>query len=148
MITTDQLFERTTCGCAECIEPCRRQPGPLAPGDLERIAAFLGRTLRDIAGSFWASPGAIVRDARTQAVRTIGTITPRRRAGRCVFLSSDNRCRIHPVAPFGCAYFDMHQSPEEGQRRSFWLHRTIEADADYQSRRRTLAEATSWQVRR
>jgi Fe-S-cluster containining protein len=87
-------FERTTCACAGCVACCKRQPGYLIPGDAERIAAFLNEPIEKF---LWASPGALVK----QGVRAfrIGTITPRLVKGKCVFLTEDDKCRIHPVAP-------------------------------------------------
>jgi Fe-S-cluster containining protein len=39
----------------------------------------------------------------------IPTLVPARRAdGACLYLSEDNRCTIHSVAPYGCAFFDAH----------------------------------------
>jgi Fe-S-cluster containining protein len=136
-------FERTRCSCPECIRCCYTQPGSLAAGDLERIAAHLGQPVRVAALKFWASPGALVANRATGDTFRIGTITPRRVRGRCIFLSANDRCGIHPVAPFGCAYFDTHMDAAEGQRRSLYLARS-QADAAYQSLRRTLAVATSY----
>ena len=34
-------FTRTACGCPTCVSGCTSQPGSLAPGDIERIAAYL-----------------------------------------------------------------------------------------------------------
>jgi Fe-S-cluster containining protein len=52
-------------------------------------------------------------------IARIGTITPERNknTGHCVFLDKDDRCMIHSVAPFGCAYFDTHMSKAEGDKR-------------------------------
>jgi len=48
----------------------------------------------------------------------IGTIVTKKKAdGSCVFLDEHDRCKIHPVAPFGCAYFDTHMSKAEGDER-------------------------------
>lgn len=140
-------FERTTCACAACVRCCTEQPGPLAPGQLERIAAYLQKPVRDVLGLFWRSPGALVKSLWSGETRMIGTITPRLRDGRCVFLDAHARCRIHAVAPFGCSHFDTHQSPEEWQRRGQWLYRAIEDNPAYQSLRATLPEATSWRPR-
>jgi Fe-S-cluster containining protein len=133
-------FPRTTCACADCIECCTRQPGPLAPGDLERIAAHLGQPVRVAALKFWASPGALVMHSQTRQTFRIGSITPRHVDGRCVFLDADDRCTIHAVAPMGCSHFDTHQDLAEGTRRSMWLARQ-QLDPAYQSLRRTLADA-------
>jgi len=147
MTTIPVQFTRTTCACAECVQCCKDQPGPLAPGDLERIAAYLDKPVSEILHYFWASPGALVQDSRTGVRRMIGTITPQRRRGRCVFLDEADRCRIHAASPFGCGYADPHMSDAEWQQRALWLYRTVETDVAYQSMRRTLAPALSWKPR-
>jgi Fe-S-cluster containining protein len=136
-------FSRTTCACAECVACCKRQPGPLAPGDLERIAEHRGETVEVAKAHFWASGGALVQDQTTGRQFRIGSITPRLVRGRCVFLDADDRCSIHSVAPFGCAYFDTHMTAAEGQRRGAWLARR-QLDDDYQELRRQLPFATSY----
>jgi len=139
-------FARTSCACEACIQCCHDQPGSLAPGDLERIAAYLQRPLRIVALKFWASPGALIANSRTGQTARVGTITPKRVRGRCVFLDDVDRCTIHAVAPFGCAYFDTHMSAAEGHPRSAWLVHA-QTDPSYQSLRRTLPVATSYQPR-
>lgn len=137
-------FERTSCACRDCVACCETQPGSLAPGDFERIADFLGESREQAKIHFWASPGALVADTRTGRTYRIGTITPKRKGGRCVFLDIRNRCRIHPVAPYGCAYFDTHMSAAEGRRRSTPHLLAIARDAEYQALREELPAATSW----
>jgi Fe-S-cluster containining protein len=140
-------YERTTCSCPECIRCCYDQPGSLAPGQLEAIAAHLGQPLRVAALAFWASPGALLGNRATGQTLRIGTITPRVRAGRCIFLSPDDRCTIHAVAPAGCALFDTHMSAEAAQPIGLWLAQQ-QADPAYQSLRRTLRTAERSRPRR
>ena len=134
---------RTTCACPECQACCSRQPGPLIPGQLEAIAAHLGKTLREASASFVASPGGVMGNRATGQTLAVGTITPRMKAGRCVFLQADDRCAIHPVAPFGCSHFDTHMPAAEGQRRGLWMMQLQASDPAYQSLRRTLTPAAS-----
>lgn len=136
-------FARTTCACAADVANCRRQPGSCVPGDLERIAAHLELPVSEAKLLFWASPGAIVADRHGNHVR-VGTITPRKLETGCVFLDPEGRCKVHAVAPFGCAYFDMHMGPEEGNRRAIWAVMQQASDMAYQRLRLTLARATSW----
>lgn len=145
---TTPPFERTTCGCADCVGCCKKQPGSLAPGDFERIAAFLGESVEDATRHVWASPGAVVMDSTSGRMFRIGTITPRFAEGRCVFLQPDDTCQVHPVAPFGCAYCDPHMSVEDGRNRSAWHLIGIMQSEDYQRLRATLVEATSYNPRR
>lgn len=144
-------FERTTCACRECVDCCKWQPGPLAPGDIERIVASRGLSgeaaATFIETKFWASPGALVLDLRTKTTRRVGSITPRFANGRCVFLGLDDRCEIHAVAPAGCALFDTHQSAETAQAIGSALIRAIEADPAYLEIRSLLPIATSYAPR-
>jgi Fe-S-cluster containining protein len=144
----DPPFARTpACSCPDCVECCHDQPGSCAPGDLERIAAYLQLPVRVAALKFWASPGAQVLNTRTGERFRIGTITPRILRGRCVFLDEAERCTIHAVAPAGCALFDTHMSAMDGQQRGAWLAHA-QQDPAYQSLRRTLVEAASYRPRR
>lgn len=144
--TLRAAFARTTCACAACVQCCKDQPGPLAPGDLGLIATYMRKPVAEILSLFWASPGAIVRTL-DGVTRIIGTITPRLRRGRCVFLDAGDHCAIHAVAPFGCAYADTHMTEAEWQPRAVAFYRLVEGDAEYQSTRRTLVPATSWRPR-
>jgi Fe-S-cluster containining protein len=139
----EHQFTRTTCACEGCVRCCKRQPGPLAPGDLEKIAAFRSETVEEAKKNFWASPGSLVRDTRTGEVRRIGTITPRYRKGRCVFLNEKDRCDIHPVSPFGCACFDTHMGRDQSLWRSSWLAHATD-NPEYQQLRNTLPTATHY----
>jgi Fe-S-cluster containining protein len=144
---TPMTFTRTTCACATCVQCCKDQPGSLVPGDLERIAAHLGEPVDAARRHFVASPGALVGDSQTGRVFRIGTITPAYEHGRCVFLDEHDRCRVHAVAPAGCAYFDTHQSREEGQRRGAWLVRQ-QLDPEYQRLRDSLPAAQHYKPRK
>ena len=61
-MTTPHSFNRTTCACVDCTKCCKRQPGPLAPGDYEMIQHHLRATDNEMKSMFVASPGAIIRD--------------------------------------------------------------------------------------
>jgi Fe-S-cluster containining protein len=117
---TESGFERTVCSCHECTLNCRHIPGYLIPADLDRIKNHLAPvvSLMDWVKQYLlASPGALV--ATDRMVFRIPTLVPARKSdGACVFLTTDNRCSIHSVAPFGCAFFDAHMSKSEADRRS------------------------------
>jgi Fe-S-cluster containining protein len=146
---TEHGFKRTTCACDGCVQCCRRQPGSLAGGDFQRIAGFIAekqKWTREVAFAWlkrqlWASPGALVKAG--DAVVRVGTITPRKRDGQCVFLGLKNECTIHGVAPFGCSHFDIHMSRTEAMPRSLWLVRS-QLDPAYQVLRDELPPATSY----
>lgn len=112
-------FERTTCACQQCVACCAR-PAHLAPGDAERIATHLGVTIDDVIGLLKPGRGALIGDSATGRVARVLTIVPRTSGDRCVLLGDDDRYRVHPAAPFGCAYFDIHMGAREGESRSFW----------------------------
>lgn len=139
-------FERTRCACTDCSKFCRSQPGHLIPRDLERIADAQGfASPLFLKPLLWASPGAVVGDARTGKSWRIGTITPRlRKSGRCVFLRDDGMCVIHEVAPFGCAYFDEHMSDDQHQSRSLFGLQLISGDWAYNMFRESLPQAATW----
>ena len=69
----------------------------------------------------------------------VGSITPKRKKdGSCVFLDANDRCSIHPVAPMGCAFFDMHMTKREGDARSSFVIQAQMTDAAYQKLRDEL----------
>lgn len=116
---TEFGLARTECACAGCASHCHIVPGYLIPADLERLSRHLGyrNPLSCAADHLLASPGATVLQAGQ--LRQLPTLVPRRQEnGACVFLDENSRCRIHAVAPFGCAFFDSHQPNEEAHRRS------------------------------
>lgn len=118
-VRTEFGFTRTECACSSCSINCRFIPGYLVPSDVKRIARHLGYTNLGAFASenLLASPGATVMS--NGRVFQIPTLVPQRRAdGACKFLDADNRCRVHTVSPFGCAYFDAHQPSAEADRRS------------------------------
>lgn len=117
---TEFGFARTVCACRECALNCRHIPGYLIPADLERIHQHLspGEDLFAWAQQhLLASPGAKVLQRGT--IFRIPTLVPARQPnGACTFLTAEGLCAIHPVAPFGCAFFDAHQPRTESDQRS------------------------------
>lgn len=114
-------IERTYCACDACKQVCRTQPGDLAPGDVERIADFLGVDATDqfVEANFVATLGHLSADCVPDETVKVPTIAPAQRPdGRCVFLTSDERCSIHQVAPYGCSRFNAcHSGNGDDQRR-------------------------------
>jgi len=136
-------FNRTQCACDRCVQCCKRQPGPLAVGDFERIASFMRLDLDRAKSFFRNSPGAVVSVAgEPYRIRTI--VPAADRSGRCVFLDRDDRCQIHEVAPFGCAFFDMHMAPDVANVRAIWYLREIDSDESYGRLRRSLQFADTY----
>lgn len=66
-------------------------------------------TINFITDYFLASDGAIVK--KGNEVFRIPTIVPaRKETGECIFFADFKYCSIHSVSPFGCAFFDSHQT--------------------------------------
>jgi len=139
----EQHFERTTCDCSKCGAACRTMPGNLVPGDLERIYEHAtGQPATNDGAStpsfdewtlehFEASSGAVVATIHngTMIQRSVPSIVPRQvDAGRCVFLQG-GKCAIHPVAPWGCAFFSVctneHRTADETDRVRAGIAATI-----------------------
>ncbi len=122
--TTDPPFERTVCACSECASCCTRGSGPLTLEDIDNIERHTGEPIVD---KLQASQGTLVGevDTRTREVVRkywVGSIVLATvKGGRCIFLDEDSLCRIHEVAPFGCAYFDTHMPRREALPRGQWL---------------------------
>lgn len=117
---TEFGFARTKCDCQECALNCRFIPGYLIPADLDHIMQHLAPSTDPFSWAkqhLLASPGAKVMQCNR--VFRIPTLVPARQpSGVCIFLTAENRCSIHAVAPFGCAFFDAHQSRTESDQRS------------------------------
>jgi Fe-S-cluster containining protein len=124
-------FERTRCACRACSICCEHMPGALAPADLPRLAERLGygsdieRFARE---NLHASQGTPVTTHGRKVV-TLRTVIPAAREnGACRFLDTAGRCTVHEASPFGCAYFDGHQSDREDALRTDAMYRAIYED--------------------
>jgi Fe-S-cluster containining protein len=82
--------------CHQCGACCRIPDGIVRVSDAEiaRIAAHLGLTEE----AFIASETEVAPDRR-------GLVLKSRPDGSCVYLTSENRCLIHPVKPDKCRTF-------------------------------------------
>lgn len=143
-----EQFPRTTCACAACCIGCKTCPGPLIPGDLERIAAHRGLTdpleiKRFAKQHFCASEGGkyVTIVNGQQFVGDVPTVTPQQRPdGSCVFLE-EGRCSIHPVSPFGCSHYDTHMAKEAADERTRASMAAILSSPGYQALRAMLVAA-------
>ena len=137
-------FQRTVCDCDRCVGCCSH-PAYLIPRDVYRIIDYLVKEDRIVDADtarrlFRASDRTKVGtyvNGRLM-IRSVPTITPQVKYGACVFLKN-NRCSIHAVAPFGCAYHDMHMPYAEADMRSKWAIREIIASEAYAEFRSTLS---------
>jgi predicted DsbA family dithiol-disulfide isomerase len=111
-------FPRTRCGCDFCRAYCRHTPGMLDVDDIARLCP----QGEDVFA--WA-------EQHLQAVtdRPYPKLVPARQAnGHCHWYVEGN-CAVHENAPYGCAYFDAHQSPAEVEQRSRAVTRATREDA-------------------
>ena len=113
-------FKRTACSCDEDVLNCYFVPGYLIPDDLSRLADHLRvENIFDLARDYLlASPGPIVGLNTGETFRIPTLVPARRKEGGCRFLDHNDRCSIHTVAPFACAFADVHLLEEEVDRRS------------------------------
>jgi Fe-S-cluster containining protein len=123
-VAEDVPLVRTICACPADVAYCSQVPGQLIGSDVAAIAQHVD----DVEDYLQASHGAEVTLGE-QSWR-VPTIRPRMVDGHCIFLDGD-RCRIHAVAPFGCAYFDAHIDPQLGNKLAWWGVRQIVDDAEY-----------------
>ena len=95
-------FPRKPCECSLCVGACR-DPGYLIPTDLERLGI---KTADDARGWIRASMNYAV--AVTGGYGLLRALVPTVNAETkvCRWMDKDNRCTVHDVAPFGCAYFN------------------------------------------
>lgn len=120
MPRTEFGFERTISASPADILNCQHIPGMLIAADLERMAREDGAD--DVVAwakqKLLASPGALVMAAGTGQQFRIPTLVPARQAnGHCVWLQGD-RCTIHAVSPYGCAFIDAQMTHDQANQRS------------------------------
>lgn len=112
---------RLVCACEACVTNCRFLPGYLIPSDLRRLVPAGAGLLSWAREHLRASPGATVlrlhADGRREVIR-VPTLVPAHRDDlSCRWLEGD-RCTVHAVAPFGCAFFACSQSRSESDALS------------------------------
>lgn len=128
-------FKRTICSCKICRNNCKVIPGYLIWNDLISIYHYMNPIVeftQFIKLYFLASKGAIVM--KEGNIFRIPTIVPKRYDdGSCIFLTNEEKCIIHPVAPFGCRYFDCKQTKEEADEISKFGLTIIRINDDYKN---------------
>jgi len=120
---TEFGYVRTSCDCRLCRVFCRHYPGFLIPADLKRLIPP-GRDPFE-----WAREHLRVRVRRAgrpaAGGRTKATAPPIAEAllpataddGACQWYRGE-RCTVHADSPFGCAFFDQHQSDRQARNRA------------------------------
>lgn len=84
----------------------------LAPDDMQKIGTYCDAPPSPdwVREHFAASTAMCVVNGEPTPIPTI--VPAQLDDGRCVFLTEDDRCGIHPVAPFGCRTFNVCESPD------------------------------------
>jgi hypothetical protein len=130
---------RSLCACENCVTNCQVMPGYLIPADLARMKPKDSDVFAWAEQNLLASPGALVmKGGKTFRVNTL--VPAKQPDGSCIHLIGE-RCAIHAVAPFGCAFFScvdstrdadvlsahglrtiMQDQAADGEYRRVWLH--------------------------
>jgi hypothetical protein len=112
---------RLVCSCKTCVTNCRFLPGHLIPSDLRRLVPAGADLLPWAREHLRASPGTTVLrvygDGRQELFR-IPTLVPVHRDDLSCHWLEDDRCAVHAIAPFACAFFACSQSRSEADALS------------------------------
>ncbi|OAG27076.1 YkgJ family cysteine cluster protein [Thermodesulfatator autotrophicus] len=90
---SEKIFECKRCGFC-----CQGESTvSLSPEEQQRIASFLGLSLKDFLKTYTVSRGSRVE------MKIVN--------GHCIFYDEEQRlCKIHPVKPFHCRRWPLHPS--------------------------------------
>ncbi len=92
------LLELTpACRCHACSNSCRLGSGVLAPGDLEKIAAFLKEKPAAVRKKYFEE--VTVYNKKVLRPKLLRNGKP---FGKCVFFDEKKGCTVHPVKPLEC----------------------------------------------
>lgn len=99
-----------SCTCERCVGACKHKPGWFKPGEVELLAKYMNLSLEELFRDYltvewWASDEPIYVVSPGIVGLPTGQQVPYIRTGRCVFLTEDDRCRIHAAKPAECALF-------------------------------------------
>lgn len=109
-IPKSEMKKHHTCSCRQCVAACQSHPGSLMPGDLRRLAKYLGMTEQELFNEHIA-----VLDlgwvrvpfpaARYLPAGQVTTNDDDRWDLRCCcyWLNEDNLCLVHNAKPTECA---------------------------------------------
>lgn len=115
------------CTCESCVAACAREPGWFGPGQADRLLAA-GRITRDeLIVDYWIDGLDHVYVYAPRKRKPNGEIAEPYRdvaswgyafePGRCVFLTKDDRCRIHSGKPIECRAALCCRGPDDGDPR-------------------------------
>lgn len=109
------MSKKTECSCRRCAAACKHHPGSLMPGDLKRLADFLGLTVEKLFKKHIAvlDLGRVRLPFPAARYRPAGKVTkydPEQWLDCvCHWLTDDNLCAVHPVKPTECAEVVPHK---------------------------------------
>ena len=136
---------RTDCNCESCIRACKYRPGWFKFGEIGRVAKFLKTTTAKLFKQYlcvdWYYGKHFGDDVFIVAPAVIGHeggMSPYNPRGRCVFLTDDDKCLIHPVKPFECAIYDHDMKFETMQKEHGMVAQTWDGDRQRKHVRRLL----------
>jgi len=117
--------DRDSCRCFKCRGACKRRPGYFVPGQVEKVAEFLGTTIQDLFGESLAVDYLTGEGPDGTDIYVLMPIVLGQTAGveapfnpvqmPCVFLKGNGDCSIHPVRPAECAAY-LHGDTDSAAR--------------------------------
>ena len=114
--------KRISCDCQQCKNACTNKPGWFKPGEAEKVADFLGISLKQLFDSYLAvdfirnNDQVIFLLSPNVTTNKPGQVWPFYPAGQCVFFKN-GKCTIHPVAPYECQAYHHTEKFVEIQKR-------------------------------
>ena len=97
------------CSCYICKSACTHKPGWFMPGEVEKVAEYLGMPLQELFDEklgvdWWVTDGNIFVLAPATTSMDAGIEYPGNPKGQCIFYEN-GLCSIHSVKPFECREF-------------------------------------------
>lgn len=107
---------RTTCGCPKCQLWCEHQPGYLVPSDLDRLIPADQNAFDWAEEHLRASLG--FRTIVGPMILCIPSLVPAKQTNGHCHWYSEGHCKVHDVAPYGCAFLDQHLTKQSAEKRN------------------------------
>jgi Fe-S-cluster containining protein len=124
------MARTAVCDCPVCVGNCKERPGYMIVQDVDRIWKTVAPQMsRSEFILTYVEPGTgfTTMNEDMKFIKT-QTIRPKKIPGHgCIFLK-DNRCSIHEVSPFGCAFFKCGMPRAEADEKNHTAIRHILGD--------------------
>ena len=96
------------CSCKDCARACKIKPGWFLPGEAEKAAKLMGMPLKKFAQKYLTIDYFTLEvNALQPAIKVSYSekdyIPMGLNSGRCVFLTEDDKCKIHAAKPYECS---------------------------------------------